>query len=161
MKNNNFLNIIITLTLISIFIAGCKAPEEEQITEATEEVADTGALTIVSSPRLAHVYIGEEYEGDTPLELYILPVGQYDITVKKEGYADFKKTIAIKVGRTQEIDALLNPIVKEEKIVEEKKPIEEQLVKPQDESTPATKLSKINLSSFAMYYDLIKWNLQS
>jgi len=74
MRNNNFLSIMITLTLISI-------------------VADTGALNIDSTPRLAQVYVGEEYRGDTPLELYNLPVGQYDITVKKDGYIDFKKAI--------------------------------------------------------------------
>ena len=93
MRNNNFLSIMITLTLISIFIAGCKAAKEEQITQSIEEVADTGALNIDSTPRLAQVYVGEEYRGDTPLELYNLPVGQYDITVKKDGYIDFKKAI--------------------------------------------------------------------
>ena len=154
MKNNIFLNIVIILTVISIFITGCKATKEEQITEPIEEVADTGALNIDSSPRLAQVYVGEEYSGDTPLELYNLPVGQYDITVKKEGYADFKKAITIKVGRTEEIDAILTPILQEEKILEEKKPIEE--VKPQNESISNPTLSKINLISFAIYYDFDK-----
>lgn len=154
MKNNNFLNNVVIFIIISIFIVGCKIAKEEPIAETIEEIVDTGALTVESIPNLAQVYIGEEYRGDTPLELYNLPVGQYDITIKKEGYADFKKTINVKVGRTEEIDATLTPILKEEKVIEEKKPVEE--VKPQNASIPAPQLSRINLSSFAMYYDFDK-----
>jgi hypothetical protein len=149
MKNKNILNIIVFLIIVFIFIVGCKVGQKET-RETIEEVVDTGALVVESSPILAQVYIGEEYRGDTPLSLYNIPVGQYDITVKKEGFVDFKKTINIKVGRTEEIDATLTQIVKPE--AEEKKPEEPTEKMPE---IPA-KLNKINLSSFAMYYDFDK-----
>lgn len=86
------LNTLIFLTIFSIFVAGCKVTERDAIAETKEEqVADTGALVIESSPGLAQVYIGEEYKGDTPVNVYNLPVGNYEITIRKEGYADFKK----------------------------------------------------------------------
>lgn len=148
MKHKKILDFLIFLAVFSMLIPGCKVAKEE-VTEIAEETADTGALVVESSPGLAHVYIGEEYKGDTPVSLYNLPVGQYEITVKKEGYIDAKKTITIKVGRTEEVDATLTPIV------EETKP--ESMPKAEEKTPSAplapTKTNKINLSSFAMYYD--------
>lgn len=156
MKNKSLLTAF--FVILVILIASCKTTEKEAVTEKAEEVADTGALVVESSPGLAQVYIGEEYRGDTPVNLYNLPIGQYEITVKKEGYADFRKTIIIKVGRTEEVDITLTPIVEETKKVEEPvKTIEKSAeTVPQDTSTPAPKSNKINLSSFAMYYDFDK-----
>ncbi len=149
MKNK--ILIILVFLSIAMFIFGCKAEEKVPVSEEKEEIIDTGAIVVESSPGLAQVYIGEEYRGDTPLNLYNLPIGQYEITVKKEGFADFKKIINIKVGRTEEIDVTLTPLaVKPE--VEEKKV--EELTEKMSE-IPA-KLNKINLSSFAMYYDFDK-----
>ena len=148
MKYKHFLSII-TFIIISIFVSACKVAEKEPISDTTEKFVDTGALVIESSPSFAQVYVGEEHRGDTPLNLYNLPVGNYDITIKKEGYADFKKTVNIKVGRTEEVDAILTPIVQETKKAEE--PAKE-MEKPQE----TTQLNKINLSSFAMYFDFDK-----
>ena len=152
------LNILIFLAIFSIFAAGCKTAEKEAIETKEGQAADTGALVVESSPGLAHVYIGEEYKGDTPVSLYNLPVGSYEITIRREGYADFKKTASIKVGRTEEIDATLKPLTEakpkaEEPAKEMEKPYG---TAPQDTSIPAPKLNKINLSSFAMYYDFDK-----
>ena len=147
------LNVLIFLTILSIFLAGCKAEKEAAETKE-EQAADTGALDIESSPGLAQVYIGEEYKGDTPVSLYNLPVGSYEITIRKEGYADFKKTAEVKVGRTEEIDAAL-------KQPAETKPETKKTAKEMEKPAEATqdtsaKPDKINLSSFAMYYDFDK-----
>jgi len=138
------------LIIFSIFVSGCKAEEKKQVTETTEEVVDTGVLVVESSPSSAQVYVSEEFKGDSPVTLYNLPVGKYDITVKKEGYADFKKTATVKVGKTEKVDVTLNPVV------EETKPTLKEPEKPAQENvpTPAAQLNKINLSSFAMYFDL-------
>lgn len=154
MQNKNILNATAFLLVIFVFIAGCKSAEKEPVTEPAEEDFDSGSLAVESSPSLANVYIGEEYRGDTPLDLYNLPVGQYDVTIKKKGYADFKKTITIKVGRTEEIDVALTPLSqKTVEAVEEKKPVSA-IEEIQNVSAPA--LNKINLSAFAMYYDFDK-----
>ena len=151
-------NLCVLFLAFVIFVAGCKAAEKEPVTVAQEAV-DTGALEVESSPGLAQVYIGEEYKGDTPVSLYNLPVGQYEITVKKQGYSDFRKSITVKVGKTEKIDAVLAPIAEEAKpkAEESAKQIEKPAEKmPQGASIPAQQSNKINLSSFAMYYDFDK-----
>lgn len=153
MKNKNLFAIIL---MILILISGCKSTKEEPAAEIMEEVGDTGALAVESLPGLAQVYVEEEYKGDTPVSLYNLPVGQYVITVKKDGYADFKKTVEVKVGRTEEIDATLKQLAEAKpKTEEQAKEIEKQAETAQDTPTSA-KSDKINLSSFAMYYDFDK-----
>ncbi len=152
MKNRHFLNLIVFLAVILVFIVGCEVVKEEPTMEASEEIVDTGALVVESSPGLAQVYIGEEYNGDTPLTLYNLPVGQYEITIRKEGYADFKKIITIKVGRTEELSAALAPVAEESKSQSE---LEEEQ-KKQDTQRAASQLNKINHTTFAMYYDFEK-----
>ncbi|MBI2542556.1 PEGA domain-containing protein [Candidatus Woesearchaeota archaeon] len=156
MKCRNFLAVLFAVILV--FSAGCKAAEKEQPAETAEEqLVDTGSAEIESSPGMAQVYVGEEYKGDTPVSLYNLPVGQYEITIMKEGYADFKKAVTIRVGRTEEISAALIPAGETNPSAgkpakETEKPAE---AMPQNTSA-ASKSSKISLSSFAMYYDFEK-----
>jgi len=152
MKNKTILNITVFLIIISVSIAGCKA-EQKDTSETIEEVVDTGALVVESSPESAQVYIGEEYRGDTPLELYNTPVGTYKLLIKKDGYVDFEKTVTIKVGKIEEIDAILTPITVEPDAEEKKaeEPTEKQMT-----GITATKPNRINLSSFAMYFDFDK-----
>lgn len=153
MKNSSLFPLI--FLIFSVVLSGCKAAEEQAAVPA-EPVPDTGALSIESSPTLAQVYVGEEYKGDTTVDLYNLPVGQYEITVKKQGYADFRKTVNVKVGRTEKVDAVLTPIAEEPKPKAEgtsnqmEKPAEKM---PQAAPVPSPQSNKINLSSFAMYYD--------
>src|SRR3989338_3596181 len=149
MKNNGFLNALAILFILSVLIAGCKQTEENPIKTTEEEFVDTGALVVESFPSLAQVYIGEEYGGDTPLTLYNLPVGQYNLIIKKNGYVDIKMTVTIKVGKTEEIDATLKPIA-----VEEPKPKAEEKMPENVSAMPQR--NKINLSNFAMYFDFDK-----
>lgn len=152
MKSKNLLAIV--FAILVIFITSCKATEEEAVTEIAEEQAfDTGALVVESSPDLAQVYISEEYKGDTPVNLYNLRVGQYRITVKKAGYTDFEKTVTIKVGRTEQIDVALKPVAEAKSKTEEPAKVEESAAEMPKETTHT---NKINISSFAMYYDVDK-----
>lgn len=155
---NKFLRKLIILFLI-IFVTGCvKVAEKSPVSEnIEEEVVDTGVLDIKSSPSQAEIYVDGEFKGNTPFTLYNFPVGTYNVVVKKDDYTDFEREVTVKVGKTEEIDATLKPI-----IIEEKKPekLEEEL--PKNISIP--KLNKINLSSFAMYYDFDKmqfWEIRT
>ncbi|MBI2656662.1 PEGA domain-containing protein [Candidatus Woesearchaeota archaeon] len=159
MEKRSILTILIFSVFLVILLYGCQ-PAEKKPEEKPEEAADTGVLVIGSSPSQAQVYVDAEFKGNTPLELDNMPVGTYDVVVKKEGYADFEKTVNVKAGRTGQIDAELN-LLAPAKGVEEKpkeKPVEEHAEMPQPEnaSAPTLKSSKINLSSFAMYYDFEK-----
>lgn len=132
--------------ILAVFAAGCattpEAPSEEQ-----EQFVDTGVLVIDSSPGGANVFVNNKLEGQTPLTLYNFPVGQYGIRVEKEGYLGFGKTVSVKVGATEEVDAKLSPMQKEQDKSEQAKPEE------QKQPETAMQANKINLSSFAMYHD--------
>ena len=151
MEKKSVVIILISLIFLGIFFAGCQSAEKKP-EEKPEEVVDTGMLAVDSYPANAHVYVNGEFKGDTPLNLYNLPIGAYDIVVKKEGYANFEKTANVKVGRTEEIYAELNAL--SVKGAEEKKPVEKPVEVVAENLTAKTpNLKKINLSSFAMYYD--------
>jgi hypothetical protein len=93
------------------------AVEETIAVEKQMEINDSGALAVESSPDLAQVYVGEEYRGDTPINLFKMSIGNYEVTIRKEGYADYKKSITIRGGMTEKINVTLTPeIVKEPKI---------------------------------------------
>ncbi len=154
MKNKNILNMLVFLPLLVLFAAGClQAAEESPVTEEIEEEAiDTGVLAIESSPSGAEVYVEGKLKGSTPLDLYNFPVGSYDVLIKKEGYMDFEKRITIRVGRTEEIDAGLEPIGQLAEHVEEEA---EQALEEVAEDKPASKLeaNTIELTKFLLYLD--------
>jgi|GEM_PF-2175548 hypothetical protein len=158
MARKKTVNVIILLVIAFAF-AGCKAAEEQEA-GLQEEILDTGSILVESSPGLAEVYLGQEYKGDTPVSLYNLPVGIYEVTIRKKGYEDFRKTATIKVGRTEEIDAALIPAAEVEKPKAEEpakkagKP-DENAVQNAPEPAKAA-ITKINISSFAMYHDFDK-----
>lgn len=149
MKIKNSLCALAFLIFFGILVIGCSQPIEKAPI-GPEEVVDTGVLVIESSPSSAQVYVDGELRGDTPFNLYNIATGPHNVAVKKEGYIDFEKTVTIKVGRTEEIDVTLTSL----KIVEEIKPIEEQM--PEGIPAKAPKQNKLNLSSFALYYDFDK-----
>ncbi len=144
MKNKNIANLLVFIAILSIFIAGC-AQQIEAPAEEFQEVIDTGILVVESAPSEAQVYVDSELKGQTPLTLYNFPVGAYNIAVRKEGYYDFEKTISVNVGMTEEVDVELYPLRSE---IVEIKPGESQ-----KENVQAAQANKINISSFAMYYD--------
>jgi len=147
MQNKNLPSITLFLSLI-IFIIGCQA-QEKPIEKTVEEVVDTGILAVESAPSTAQVYVDTEFKGETPFTLYNIPTGQHKVVIKKDGYLDYEKIVTIQVGRTESLDVSLIPV----KPTEEK-PVEEIQEKP--EEAPVKTLSKINYSSFAMYYDFEK-----
>ena len=124
----------------------CAKTQEAQT--ADEEFVDTGILVIESTPSAADVYVNEKLEGQTPLTLYNMPVGSYNVKVGKEGYTDFEKNAVVKVGVSEEIYASLDSMQKE---IPNRQTTEEEQRK-ETEGAPS-QYSIINLSSFAMYHD--------
>lgn len=162
MENKNIITMLVLLVFFAVSAAGCAQKIEKQTSQETEEIGDTGILFVESTPSLAQVYIDGEFKGSTPFTIYNVPVGSYTLLAKKEGYKDFQKTVAIRVGRTEEINVELIQLK-----LETEKPVEDKETKktsqepanesqPENESAENHKFSKINLSSFAMYYDFDK-----
>ena len=142
---------LLFLSILSIFVASClKAAEKAPVIEKIEkEIFDTGVLDIKSIPSQAEIYIDSELKGKTPLTLYNFPVGTYKLVAKKGGYIDFEKEVIVKVGRTEEVEAELIPIKKVEIVDDKPDTIT-------DDLSQNIEKNKINLSSFAMYYDFDK-----
>jgi len=140
--------------VLALLIAGCSQKAEESAQEPVQEALDTGVLAVESFPSQAMVYVDNELKGETPFTLYNMPVGTYNLAVKKEGYADFEKPVSIKVGKTEEVKATLAALAPA-KAAAEKNAAEgpEQPVQKMPENASAAKFSRINLSMFAMYYD--------
>ena len=155
MMKRNIQFALVFVAFLAIFIAGCsKGMENKPASNIAEEpAADTGILSVRSSPDSAQVYVDGELKGNTPLELYNLPVGKYDVAVKKEGYSEFKKSADVKVGKTEEVEAVLNPLkAPAPEPAEQKKPVAENA--PLNAATPSQKLNKIAVNkSFIVYYD--------
>ena len=152
MVNKKILSVFIVLLVFIISMSSCTKVEEKELTpeDLEKEIIDTWVLDIKSIPSSAQVYLNNELKGITPLILYNIPVGTYDLVIKKEGYNDFKKTVNVKLGRTEEIN---EELTQEEKIVETIQDIEKLL---ENESLTKEGINKINLSTFAMYYDFDK-----
>ncbi len=65
----------------------------------------TGILSIMSSPPKADIYIYNKKMGTTPKIISDLIIGDYDILLSKDGYADYKKTVTIKENEKITINA--------------------------------------------------------
>jgi len=65
-----------------------------------------GHLSIASEPPGAEVYVGNQLKGKTPLELS-LPPGEYELSLKLEGYYPRKVKTTVRRDSTEEIRATL------------------------------------------------------
>src|SRR5687768_697914 len=66
----------ITLVALTMIVAGCKQPER--------------TLVIESEPAGALVYLNGEEVGRTPVKYDFIWYGDYDVTLRKEGYETLK-----------------------------------------------------------------------
>lgn len=84
------------------------APYQEQLQLAAGEVfavhvplsALPSALSVVSIPEGARVYIDNEFKGNTPLALDKIPAGSYRIRVEKDGFEIVARTVDIGNSKT-------------------------------------------------------------
>jgi hypothetical protein len=113
MKNKRLIYLLLIIFIISMLSSACGQQAQENPQDDSEDFVDTGIIAVESSPNGAEVYVNDRNEGQTPLTLYNIPVGDYDLKVIKEGYDNFEKKITVKVGKSEEIDAILNAAGKE------------------------------------------------
>jgi tetratricopeptide (TPR) repeat protein/predicted Ser/Thr protein kinase len=66
-----------------------------------------GGLSIHSDPGRAEVFLNGEYKGATPLLLSKLEVGEYDVTLKKQGYRPYQQNFTCEEDSTRVIKASL------------------------------------------------------
>lgn len=73
-------------------------------------VNTAGALSILSSPSNADVYLDGLYKGRTPITLSNLASGTHSIQLGYNGYYDWKSTVVVPEGGTKTVSATLNPM---------------------------------------------------
>ena len=69
-----------------------------------------GTLILTSDPEGAEVYIGGNYFDNSPLLLQDFPSGEYDITLKLEGYEDYTKSVKLLPRGSEEVTAVLTSL---------------------------------------------------
>ncbi|WP_297489633.1 PEGA domain-containing protein [Thermococcus sp.] len=70
---------------------------------------EMGKLTVKSNPSGAEVYVDGKKVGTTPLENYTVTAGTHEITLIKDGYQNFTKTVTVNPGEEASITAVLTP----------------------------------------------------
>ncbi len=68
---------------------------------------EVGSLDIKSKPSGAIVHLDSKEVGTTPAALSSIPVGPHEIEIKIDGYEDWKRSITIKKGKVNSLNATL------------------------------------------------------
>ncbi|MYN63755.1 MAG: PEGA domain-containing protein, partial [Acidobacteria bacterium] len=86
-------------------------PEEvpRRVMDVWEEVRDLGAVVVVTVPEGAAVYVDGEMRGNSPVDLAMLPPGEYRITVTTDGYVDGSRVVAVAPGSDETLRFELTP----------------------------------------------------
>ncbi len=104
-----------------------KAGEEKTINLNLD--GKTGKLDVMTSPMDAIIIINGQEKGKTPTTVSNLMIGEYEVTIKKEGYNDIVKNVTIAENKITELNETLAKDKKaaaakkkeqDEKIAEEK-----------------------------------------
>lgn len=68
-----------------------------------------GSISVNSNPWGADIYLDDNYEGLTPLDLTEIPVGSYIIKIVLNGYREWVSEISVSSGQTSRISVDLEP----------------------------------------------------
>ncbi|MBS1193873.1 MAG: protein kinase [Methanomicrobiales archaeon] len=69
-----------------------------------------GSVAVTSQPAGAAVYLDEQYQGTTPLEIANLTPGTYLIRLRMEGYGDREVPVVVEAGNLTSVTARYPPL---------------------------------------------------
>ena len=72
----------------------------------TKEGPETGAITVISIPWNAAVYVDDQYKGLTPVTVYGVSQGTHTLKVTKDGYKDYSTPVTITDGKTVKVPTI-------------------------------------------------------
>ncbi len=82
--------------------------EEYKVIQLDAELnAKFATIDIITNPDGATVYLNNEKKGITPLKIEDLDSGKYKLSIQKDGYAPYEKTVELVKGNTIEIKKTL------------------------------------------------------
>ncbi|MBI2208287.1 PEGA domain-containing protein [Candidatus Woesearchaeota archaeon] len=153
-KTTNYIILFLVIVVIAGIAVSIANKKEAKTAEKTEESAGSGFLDVDASPSNAHIFLDNEYVGESPTVLYNIPAGQHEVAIKKDGYEDFTINVEIEAGKKAFIQAELAQI----QVLEEKEEIqetagEEKIEEELGKETPTTE-STVNVGNrILLYYD--------
>jgi len=84
------------------------AVETAAVEIAPRQVSKPGLITITSKPTIAEVELNGYFNGMTPRSKQVSP-GEYQVTVRKAGFADWVRTVTVTPGERVVVEAELLP----------------------------------------------------
>ncbi|MCF7875903.1 DUF4384 domain-containing protein [Candidatus Bipolaricaulota bacterium] len=69
-----------------------------------------GHVHLSSTPKNASIYLNGSYRGVTPMTIYDLEAGSYNVTLKKEGYQGWTTTVQVSDGEMSNVSKQLVPV---------------------------------------------------
>ena len=98
------------LSLLIATIVSVSAVFAQTEVNVTTQTSVYGTLDIKSNPPEAKVYIDGEYVGESPMCIPNLKVGEYTISVEREGFISQQKKVTVKEGMTTVNMSLPDPL---------------------------------------------------
>ena len=108
MVSKRFLLTILILIVIA-FGAGVAVffTKGYRVSPTTGTILGTGIISVTSVPDQASVYLDDRLVGATNDNIKSLPPKEYKVTIKKEGFIDWQKTVKVEQGLVSDIKATL------------------------------------------------------
>ncbi|MDD1718694.1 MAG: PEGA domain-containing protein [Methanoregulaceae archaeon] len=88
--------------------AGSTTPVSIALTQNPKPSA-SGAISVISSPSAAEVYLDNAYRGYSPLTLDSVSPGSHTLLLKLGGYQDWSSTLQVNAGQTTSVSPTLIP----------------------------------------------------
>jgi len=104
-RNKKILTLISIIASVSVYIGAVLVylyANGWRIDPFNQQVIKTGVLTVESDPFLASLFIEGESKGRTPRSTS-LQVGEYNISVRKDGYIEWVKRVEIKEEKSTNV----------------------------------------------------------
>ena len=81
--------------LLVLYVSGTRVNLDDR------DTSSTGILDVKSEPSNAQVFINNDERSSTPATIRFLTQGEYVVTIKKDGYRDWTKRLAIESGEVR------------------------------------------------------------
>jgi hypothetical protein len=80
------------------------------IKESSVQATAKALITVDSNPADAEVWVNGQFKGTTPLQMDGIKPGNYQLTVKKQGFTDFTDRINLRSGQNKNLIAELSSL---------------------------------------------------